>query len=116
MDPIPTYSVDDFLYEEPLLVDGKPESRPLVGKDYLIRQTFSKKGEPGVFLENPPLFDLDAKEIVKIELYIWLEGQDVDCSNAMSDGVTTTQIEANIQFTGTTETQSGMRPLSNQNE
>lgn len=116
MDPIPTYSVDDFLYEEPLLVDGKPASRPLVEKDYLIRQTFSKKGEPGVFLENPPLFDLDAKEIVKIELYIWLEGQDVDCSNAMSDGVTTTQIEANIQFTGTTESQSGMRPLSNQNE
>lgn len=110
-EPITTYSVDDFLYETPLTENGKIVYRPLVENTRLIRQTFSKKGEPGQFLENPSLFSLDAGEIVKIELYIWLEGQDVDCSNAMSDGVTTTQIEANIQFTGSTEAQSGMTKI-----
>lgn len=116
LEPIPTYSVDDFLYEEPLMVDGKIKERPLVEESRLIRQSFSKRGEPGMFLENPPLFELDAKEIVKVELYIWLEGQDVDCSNAMSDGETTTLIEANIQFTGTTESQSGMVQIPDESE
>lgn len=116
LEPIPTYSVDDFLYEEPLMEDGKIKERPLVSEEHLIRQRFSKRGEPGEFLENHSLFSLNAGEIVKVELYIWLEGQDVDCSNAMSDGVTTTLIEANIQFTGTTENQSGMVKIPNEDE
>lgn len=97
-DYIPTYSIHDL--------DG-----PLVEDSRLIKQTFSRRNEPGEFLTNTTLFSVKPGEIVKIELYIWLEGQDVDCSNAMSDGVTTTKIEANIQFTGTSETQSGMVPI-----
>lgn len=116
MEPIPTYSVDDFLYEEPLIEDGNIKERPLVSEDRLIRQTFSRRGEPGKFLDEHSLFNLNAGEIVKVELYIWLEGQDVDCSNAMSDGVTTTLIEANIQFTGTTEAQSGMVRIPDESE
>ena len=108
-DPDLTYSVDTFLFPDAaksLLVDEKR----------MIRQTFSKEGELGIFLENPSLFQLNTGEIVKIELYIWLEGQDVDCSNAMSDGATTTLIEANIQFTGTTASQSGLQSLPNKKE
>ena len=83
----------------------------LVDSERLIMQTYSRKEEPGEFIQNPTLFTLESGEIVKIELYIWLEGQDVDCSNAMSDGVTTTKLEANIQFTGTSGSQSGMEPI-----
>ena len=113
-DPIRTYSIDEFLPSDGTEQTGKQQELLLVGEDRLIRQTFSRKGEPGDFLENPTLFTLKAGEIVKIELYIWLEGQDVDCSNIMSDGVTTTKIEANIQFTGTTESQSGLVPIPNE--
>ena len=109
MDPISTYSVDGFF-------SAGTDEIPLVPNDRLIRQTFSKKGELGYFLENPTLFEIKTGEVMKIELYIWLEGQDVDCSNAMSDGNTTTRIEANIQFTGTSESQSGMQPIPKSKE
>ena len=96
---IPTYSVHNL-------------TELLVDEDRLIQQSFSKSSkEPGEFQTNPVLFSLKPGEIVKIELYIWLEGQDVDCSNAMTNGVDTTRILAGIQFTGITETQSGMTPI-----
>ena len=95
MDYIPTYSIHDL-------------ENQLVTEERLIKQTFSRRNEPGEFLANPTLFSIKSGEIMKIELYLWLEGQDVDCSNLMSDGVSTTKIEANIQFTGTSETTSGM--------
>ena len=44
---------------------------------------------------------------MKIDLYIWLEGQDIDCLNAIQRA----QLEANIQFTGDTESQSGLTPI-----
>lgn len=97
-DYIPTYGIHDL-------------DQPLVEDDRLIIQKFSRRNEPGEFLTTPTLFSVKTGEIVRIELYIWLEGQDVDCSNVMSDGVTTTKIEANIQLTGTSESQSGMVPI-----
>ena len=114
MEPIPTYSIDEFLPADEQDGDSaasEQESPLLVEEERLIRQNYSKRGEPGTFLENRVLFSLRSEEIVRVELYIWLEGQDVDCSNAMSDGVTTTGIEANIQFTGTSESQSGLVPI-----
>lgn len=96
----PTYSVDRL--------DG---TTPLVEEQYLIKQTISPSAKnPGEFLQNPVLFNLKPTDIVKIEFYMWLEGQDVDCSNAMgmSKDVTTSVIEANLQFFGTTDSQSGM--------
>ena len=108
-DLLPTYSIDEFLPSEKS--NEEQSDWLLVDEDRLITQTFSKREEPGVFLTNPTLFSLSTGDIVKVEMYIWLEGQDVDCSNAMSDGVTTTKIEANIQFCGPSDSQSGMVPI-----
>lgn len=123
---ISTYSIDEFRPEEttPESTDPSEESTEpseestepkeyfLVDEERLIKQSFSKsESEAGEFLSNPTIFSVKPGEIVRVEIYIWLEGQDVDCSNAMSDGVSTTTILANIQFTGTTETQSGMVPI-----
>ena len=123
---IPTYSIDEFRPTEPTEAPSGEPTEPateetttepeekqwfLVDEERLMKQTFSRRDEPGEFLTTPTLFSVKDGEIVRIEIYIWLEGQDVDCSNAMSDGVTTTKIEANIQFTGTSETQSGMVPI-----
>ena len=110
-DPIRTYSIDEFLPSDDTGASGEENEWLLVDESRLIQQSFSQRDNPGAFLENPSLFSLKSGEIVKIELYIWLEGQDVDCVNAMSDGVTTTKIEANIQFTGSPESQSGMVPI-----
>lgn len=97
-DYIPTYSVHDL--------EGY-----LVPEDRLIVQKFSKEGEPGEFDSNPPLFYIKPGQIMRIELYLWLEGQDVDCSNIMAHATDKTRILANIQFTGSTENQSGMVPM-----
>ena len=113
-DYLNTYSIDEYRTQDataPTGEDGEVKDWLLVDESRLITQTFSRRDEPGEFLTNPTLFRLNSGEIIKIELYLWLEGQDVDCSNAMSDGVSTTKIEANIQFTGTTDTQSGMVPI-----
>jgi hypothetical protein len=42
-----------------------------------------------------------------IRLYVWLEGQDVDCTNAIQES----QILANIQFDAVTDNGSGMVPI-----
>lgn len=97
-DYIPTYSIHEL-------------DKELVDETRLIKQRFSRQDEPGEFETNLTLFSLKPGEIVRIELYLWLEGQDVDCSNAMINATDETKILANIQFTGTTETQSGMVPI-----
>ncbi|MBQ3192131.1 MAG: hypothetical protein IJO21_06080 [Oscillospiraceae bacterium] len=61
----------------------------------------------GDFLDTPKLFYLESGKIMKIDLYIWLEGQDVDCLNSIQKA----QLIANIQFTGDTESQSGLTPI-----
>ena len=48
----------------------------------------------GEFRQNRALFTLLAGEKVKIELYVWLEGQDIDCINKIVEA----QILANLQF------------------
>ena len=71
-----------------------------VQRDVVIRDL-------GEFEREPELFELKPGEMVQIDLYIWLEGQDVDCTNA----ITGAQILASIQFDGKTEGQSGMKPI-----
>ena len=100
-DYIRTYSVHDM------------ESQ-LVSEDRMIIQKFSQPGEPGEFDLNPFLFTIKPGQIMRIELYLWLEGQDVDCSNIMANATQKTQIHANIQFTGTTENQTGMTTIPNE--
>jgi len=121
-------------YIETWSIDSN-EDQPLVSdqENRLIIQQFSRNTQNiGAFTSNPPLFTVKPGQIIRVELYIWLEGQDVDCSNLMrigdfggplskdepeteptetteEDGKTedNTQLEVNIQFTGSTEDQSG---------
>lgn len=119
-DYVPAYSI-----HQP---EGRQDAE-LVDRERLILQNFSFGSQNGEFITNPSLFQLNPGDIVKIELYIWLEGQDVDCSNLMSavpDGADLTnlteeqeeyylnnyrRIDANLQFAGSTEDQSGMTPI-----
>ena len=94
-------------------IDGEDH---LIDEDHLIRQTASTWTEAypvqrtavirqlGEFEKLPTLFSMKAGEKVMIDLYIWLEGQDVDCTNEIKDA----QIVASIQFAATTGNQSGM--------
>ena len=43
-------------------------------------------------------------ESFQIDMYLWLEGQDMDCNNSMKDA----KILTNIQFAATTIPTSGM--------
>ena len=59
----------------------------------------------GDFLDETDLFKLNRNQIVQIDLYIWLEGQDVDCTSAIGNAA---KIIAGIQFNATTSEGSGM--------
>lgn len=63
--------------------------------------TIKKLGE---FIGDTYLFSLGIEEMVRIDLYIWLEGQDVDCSNLIGEA----QIIANIQFEAEYSGQTGL--------
>lgn len=91
----------------------------LIPEDRLIKQTQTmwteadpvERGvvihEFGNFESEKDLFIMEADETVMIRLYIWLEGQDVDCNNIMNKA----QIMANVQFTAITEHRPGMDPI-----
>lgn len=95
----------------------------LVSTSRLIRQTTTTWKEAdivqrdvviksmGDFQDDTYLFSLAANEIVKIDLYVWLEGQDVDCDNRI--GVEA-QIMANVQFYADPGGQSGMETIPNE--
>ena len=91
----------------------------LVPNDRLILQTASTWREAypvqrdvlihklGEFTTPTELFQLSPEEMVQIDLYLWLEGQDVDCTNQINGA----QILANIQFGSTSGGQSGLDPI-----
>lgn len=82
---IPTDSIDNEPEPGQLKVPDE-ELLPLVPEERLIKQKFpilDNPDQPGEFETNPVLFTLKPGEIVRIEIYLWLEGQDVDCSNIM---------------------------------
>lgn len=95
------------------------QTATLVNEDRLILQTASAWTEAypverdvvirdlGEFTTSTELFDLKSGEMVRIDLYVWLEGQDVDCTNQISAA----QIVANIQFAAEVEGQSGLVPI-----
>lgn len=84
---IPTASIDnEGIGQEGEVTPAGEKSIPLVPEERLIKQKFPASpsaNPPGEFETNPVLFHLKPNEIVKIEIYFWLEGQDVDCSNIM---------------------------------
>ncbi len=103
-------------YVETPSIDG---DSTLVPSERLILQTHSSWTEAsptqngvqvytlGEFTTPVELFTLKADQKVMIRLYIWLEGQDVDCTNAIREA----QIIANMQFNAVPENQSGLQPV-----
>lgn len=109
----------EFIIYEPNAdrnADGSPEYRPtasvnggpLIDEQHLILQNASSWNESspilqdvvvysvGDFIQNRPLFTLPKGGMVRVELYIWMEGQDPDCiARNVADAVS---ITANIQF------------------
>ena len=91
----------------------------LVDRDHLITQTFStwEESDPvehgvvvkdlGEFTSDTKLFSLRAGEVMRIDVYIWLEGQDVDCTNQIRDAL----LHANLQFDADATGQSGLVPI-----
>ena len=127
----PTDAASEFFIYEPnsdIHVDGTMGYTPtpsidltptLIPQDHLILQTASTWTEAypverdvvihelGEFETDVELFTLEAGEMKRIDLYIWLEGQDVDCTNRIHEA----QILASIQFASEREIQSGMVPI-----
>ncbi|MBE6947895.1 MAG: hypothetical protein E7454_06585 [Ruminococcaceae bacterium] len=62
----------------------------------------------GDFTTETELFRLKKNEVVCIEAYIWLEGQDVDCNNRIGQEA---KILANLQFEGDAGNHPGLEPI-----
>ncbi len=62
----------------------------------------------GEFQTDTTLFELDIDSVVRIDLYVWLEGQDVDCTNLIEEA----QIFANVQLHADYSGQSGLVDIS----
>lgn len=60
--------------------------------------------ETGKFLTDTALFDICEDELVRITVYIWLEGQDVDCTNQIGKNA---KITANLQLYAAFEDRQG---------
>ena len=61
----------------------------------------------GKFTTDPYLFTITPDEIYRIQMYVWLEGQDVDCLSQIDEA----QIFANIQFHADFEGQGGLTKI-----
>ena len=104
-------------YVETPSIDG---TATLIDPSHIITQTTTSWTEAdiverdvvikdmGDFLTDTYLYSLDAGEIVKIDMYVWLEGQDVDCVNQIGHKA---QIMASVQFDADESGQSGMTPI-----
>ena len=128
---VATAEPSDFLIYEPnsdLHIDGSQGYVPtpgihgtdtLVPEDRLILQSASTWTEAypverdvvikdlGQFQSETRLFSLQPGQTVRIDLYVWLEGQDMDCTNQL-DGA---QILACIQMASEAGGQSGLKPI-----
>lgn len=105
-------------YQDTRSIDG---TDTLVPKERLITQTASDwtEADPvqaavvmrrmGEFTSDTKLFAMQANSMVRIDLYIWLEGQDVDCTNLIGQEA---KILAAIQLKADSGGQSGMVPIS----
>ncbi len=102
-------------------VDG---TATLVPSEYLYPQaaclwgdtTPAVRGEVGKilgdFAVDPYLFTISPNEVVKIELYLWVEGQDIDCLSVEEES----QLFANIQFLGIYQTGSGLTSIEQETQ
>ena len=104
-------------YHPTASVDG---TENLVPEDRLIRQTATvwSEADPvqngillyayGEFIDDVHLFALEEDCSAKIDIYLWLEGQDVDCINEIGKEA---QIFANLQFHSENKPGSGMEDI-----
>lgn len=103
---IATPSIDgteNLTTEEQLIVQSSStwtEADP-IEKDVTIQSL-------GEFTTDTQLFALEAGEYAQIDIYVWLEGQDVDCTNIIGSEA---QIFANIQFYADTVGLSGLSEI-----
>lgn len=93
--------------EEPIETKSIDGSDTLVSEEFMIRQTKSTWSEVdpvqhgvvmqelGEFVSETHLFDLKKDTYAKIELYFWMEGQDVDCNYMIGQDA---HLMANLQF------------------
>ena len=98
-------------------IDG---GEALVDEAFLITQTTSEWTEAypvqrdvvirslGEFDGETELFTIGPEELAQISLYVWLEGQDVDCTNVIGHEA---QVLASIQFGSQSGAQSGLGPI-----
>ena len=131
-DGIATGNAEFFMYEPNCDVhidniDGYVDTpsvdddETLVPRDHMILQRASTWTEAypvqrdvtikdlGEFLENRTLFTLERGDKVKIELYVWLEGQDVDCTNSIEDAMIMANLQFHVEYGG----QSGLDIIPN---
>lgn len=95
---------------------------PLIAEERLVKQGASTWSEQtpvlqdvviydmGEFLSNPALFTIEDGGMMHVIMYIWMEGQDIDCSNRVVADETI--IAANVQFkvTNESEYETGIEP------
>ncbi len=54
----------------------------------------------GAFKSNKDLFTISPDEKIRIDLYIWLEGQDIDCVARIDDSKILASIQFNVDYAG----------------
>lgn len=62
----------------------------------------------GEFTSDTELFKLSDSELARLNVYVWLEGQDVDCTNEIGRAA---QVLANLQFAADNGGHSGLVPI-----
>lgn len=104
-------------YAETPSIDGEPT---LVPENRLITQTSSYWTEVspvqqnvtfrsmGRFTSDTYLFSLEAGQTARLDLYIWLEGQDADCTYEIGEEA---RVFASLQLTADYGSQSGLVPV-----
>ena len=103
---IPTPSIDgtDHLVEQEkiILQDAATweEADPVL-RDHVVWTM-------GEFTTSAELFRMERDSMMRVEVYIWLEGQDVDCTNRIGDAA---EILANIQFVCEVGQHPGLTPI-----
>jgi len=112
-----------WIIYEPCAEEGKTTTgitgEKLEGNFRLIRQETSEWSEdspilkdtviykPGKFIDNVDgLFSLEPGVSKHVTMYLWVEGQDSDCTTAIAGG----RIFANLQFNGELNNPSGIKP------
>ena len=109
-EPSCNYHINDpYLYYPTPSIDG---TENLIDEDHLILQYPSSWSEAypvqrnvtikslGKFMKNKQLFTISPDEKIRIDLYVWLEGQDIDCIAKIDDAKILASIQFNVEYGG----------------